>query len=348
MKSRFWWRVAAAVIVFGGIAGFGISWWQDRGAGEGSGEAAASAGASPEAATERLLAAPLTNLTGDPDADVWGKLAANWIARPVDRPRPVDVVPGTSVLDAHGQDAQRRQDEESGAVDGPGDPPRRQFGATQQHEGQREGQKEEDREGHAQPRRQYFSRHQVPAGEGMGAEQLQPLEVRAEVVTEKEGAHEQCHGDEHGGEHRGGQGRRGRVLGHRHQQQPDGGEKEGEGRHVWPPGGAAWRSAPGRRTPPPTDGRPGPCGSCRSPTSRLRRPPGAPGRSAASGAAPRRPRDGSPPSAARGRGAPPRSGGHGGLGTAPRGACPVGRPGRAPPGGGCPARARPPRCRGGR
>jgi tetratricopeptide (TPR) repeat protein/tRNA A-37 threonylcarbamoyl transferase component Bud32/TolB-like protein len=57
-------------------------------------------GETPVDEPRRLIVVPLTNLTGDPDVDVWAQLAADWIGRAIDQPRPVDVVPASSVRDA--------------------------------------------------------------------------------------------------------------------------------------------------------------------------------------------------------------------------------------------------------
>jgi TolB-like protein/tetratricopeptide (TPR) repeat protein len=51
----------------------------------------------PEGAELRLLVMPLENLTGDVELDVLGRLAADEIAREIDRRQPVAVVPSTTV-----------------------------------------------------------------------------------------------------------------------------------------------------------------------------------------------------------------------------------------------------------
>jgi tetratricopeptide (TPR) repeat protein/tRNA A-37 threonylcarbamoyl transferase component Bud32/TolB-like protein len=48
----------------------------------------------------RLIVVPLENLAGDPDVEIWAQLAAEWIGRAIDQPRPVDVVPAAAVRDA--------------------------------------------------------------------------------------------------------------------------------------------------------------------------------------------------------------------------------------------------------
>ena len=53
-----------------------------------------------EDAPERLVVIPLENLTTDPEMDVWGQLAADWMARAIDGPRPLPVIPSTTVRDA--------------------------------------------------------------------------------------------------------------------------------------------------------------------------------------------------------------------------------------------------------
>ena len=49
---------------------------------------------------ERLVVLPLRNLTRDPELDVWGQLAADQMARATDQPRPVPVIPSSTVTDA--------------------------------------------------------------------------------------------------------------------------------------------------------------------------------------------------------------------------------------------------------
>jgi tetratricopeptide (TPR) repeat protein/tRNA A-37 threonylcarbamoyl transferase component Bud32/TolB-like protein len=48
----------------------------------------------------RLIVVPLENLTGDSTVNVWAQLAAEWMGRAIDQPRPVDVVPSSAVRDA--------------------------------------------------------------------------------------------------------------------------------------------------------------------------------------------------------------------------------------------------------
>jgi tetratricopeptide (TPR) repeat protein/TolB-like protein len=51
--------------------------------------------------TERLVVIPLENLTDDPELDVLGRLAADQVARSIDQPEPIPVVPSSTVRDAY-------------------------------------------------------------------------------------------------------------------------------------------------------------------------------------------------------------------------------------------------------
>ena len=49
---------------------------------------------------ERLIVVPLQSLVDDEEVELWGQLAADQIARSIDQPRPVDVIPASAVRDA--------------------------------------------------------------------------------------------------------------------------------------------------------------------------------------------------------------------------------------------------------
>jgi tetratricopeptide (TPR) repeat protein/TolB-like protein len=94
------WMKAAAPVALAAIA---IAVWLgqrepvDSGAGE--------AGITSDAAevTARLVVLPLENLTDDPELDVLGRLAADQVARSIDQPKPVPVVPSSTVRDTYRQ-----------------------------------------------------------------------------------------------------------------------------------------------------------------------------------------------------------------------------------------------------
>jgi tetratricopeptide (TPR) repeat protein/tRNA A-37 threonylcarbamoyl transferase component Bud32/TolB-like protein len=93
---RAWMKVAVPAGVFVALAALVLAWPQLRPSGD-----------APEASVDpladeprRLIVVPLENLGADPDVDVWAQLAADWIGRAIDLPRPVDVVPAATVRDA--------------------------------------------------------------------------------------------------------------------------------------------------------------------------------------------------------------------------------------------------------
>jgi len=91
-RTPLWLKTAVPVALV--LGAFGI-WQVSRGAGPESTDAVAAG-----EVANRLVVLPLQNLTADPELDVWGKLAADQIARAIDQPRPVPVVPSSTVTDA--------------------------------------------------------------------------------------------------------------------------------------------------------------------------------------------------------------------------------------------------------
>jgi TolB-like protein len=59
----------------------------------------ASEAVAPAGEPRRLIVVPLDNISDGPEEDIWARLAADEIARAIDKPRPVDVVPSVSVRD---------------------------------------------------------------------------------------------------------------------------------------------------------------------------------------------------------------------------------------------------------
>ena len=52
---------------------------------------------------ERLIVVPLQPIVADEELRLWGQLAADQIARTIDRPHPIDVIPATRIRDAMGR-----------------------------------------------------------------------------------------------------------------------------------------------------------------------------------------------------------------------------------------------------
>lgn len=84
----------AAVLLF--------MWLGTRGRATG-GEGPVTGVAADSEATPRLVVLPLENLTDDPELDVLGSLAADQVARSIDQPNPIPVVPSSTVRDAYRQ-----------------------------------------------------------------------------------------------------------------------------------------------------------------------------------------------------------------------------------------------------
>ena len=95
-RTPAWLKVALPVAVLGiGV----LAWSALRGPSTQSTELPAAAALS-EGGPDRLVVMPLENLTADPEMDVWGQLAADWMARAIDGPRPLPVIASTTVRDA--------------------------------------------------------------------------------------------------------------------------------------------------------------------------------------------------------------------------------------------------------
>jgi tetratricopeptide (TPR) repeat protein/TolB-like protein len=94
------WMKVAVPVALAAIA-FAVWLGQREPVDAGAGEAATVAEG--EEVTERLVVLPLENLTDDPELDVLGRLAADQVARSIDQPQPVPVVPSTTVRDAYRQ-----------------------------------------------------------------------------------------------------------------------------------------------------------------------------------------------------------------------------------------------------
>jgi TolB-like protein/tetratricopeptide (TPR) repeat protein len=77
-------------------------WLGTQGPATGIGEPS-DAAASASEDTERLVVLPLENLTDNPELDIRGSLAADQIARSIDQPKPIPVVPSSTVRDTYRQ-----------------------------------------------------------------------------------------------------------------------------------------------------------------------------------------------------------------------------------------------------
>ena len=88
-----WLKVAVPVAV----AGIAVLAWTALSGPAGESADVPGAATTAEDAPERLVVIPLENLTTDPEMDVWGQLAADWMARAIDGPRPLPVIPSTTV-----------------------------------------------------------------------------------------------------------------------------------------------------------------------------------------------------------------------------------------------------------
>ncbi len=90
-----WMKIAAPMTL---VAAAGVVWFASQGEGGGSDDGSdVVATVDPAETFERLVVMPFRNLTTDPELDVWASLAADQISRAVDIPRPIPVVPATTV-----------------------------------------------------------------------------------------------------------------------------------------------------------------------------------------------------------------------------------------------------------